>query len=77
MVLGKVKYEDYMGVIDAVDRLNDIIVFSKGNIDNLLCMHFESEEACKIGFENICKDLALHDCCNLDKISKKTGMVMR
>ena len=77
MVLGRIKYDGYMGVVDAADRIKNTIVFSKGLVDNLLCIEFNSEAACEVAFNNIWKQFNINGCCDLDNVNKVTGMVMR
>lgn len=77
MVLGKVKYEDYILLVKTIERSGNFIIFDREDGISMITMYFENEDASKSAFLTIWNNLVSYGYCDLDKINKKTGMVMR
>ena len=79
MVLGKVKYENVMGMVNHIHYVNTgnwtIVIHFDGTYRKELV--FDNEKACKNAFDEIWSVLIRKGYCDLDLINKKTGMVMQ
>lgn len=78
MVLGKIKTGDLMVLTDFVRKNGISIEFwnvkEKALIEEVC---FDNKEACDKAFEVIWTNLSAYGYCDIDRISRKTGMVMR
>ena len=78
MVLGKIKIGDLMVLTDFVRKNGMSIEFwevKKELFQSIVC--FDNKEACDKAFETIWNNLSAYGYCDIDRINKKTGLVMR
>lgn len=78
MVLGKIKTGDLMVLTDFVRKNGMSIEFwnvKKEVLIEMVC--FDNKEACDKAFETIWNNLSAYGYCDIDRINKKTGLVMR
>ena len=76
--LGKVKIGDLMTLTDFIRKDGVSIEFWDLNEEVMIeKIVFDNEDACKKAFEVIWTNLSAYGYCDIDKISRKTGMVMR
>lgn len=78
MVLGKIKTGDLMVLTDFVRKNGMSIEFwnvKKEVLIEMIC--FDKKEACNKAFETIWNNLSAYGYCDIDRINKKTGLVMR
>lgn len=78
MFLGKIKTGDLMVLTDFVRKNGMSIEFwdvKKELLIEKVC--FNNEEACDKAFEVIWNDLSAYGVCNIDRINRKTGSVIR
>lgn len=81
--LGKIKFDGLMRIVDSItkDDMNMCInIWYKDNsgiMRQLRQIDFDNQEACNKAFEIIWTNLSAYGYCDLDRINRKTGLVMR
>lgn len=78
MVLGRIKIGDLIALTDFVRKNGMSIEF--WNVEKEVMIEkvcFDNKEACNKAFEVIWSNFSAYGYCDIDRINRKTGLVMR